>query len=88
MLTISDAAGAHLAQILVQAKASDTEAVRFVLDGTKLSMQLDEVCPDDVVFAHEARTVLVLDAEVSHALRDRTLDVDAADDDGPEFTLR
>ena len=88
MLTISDAAGAHLAQILVQAKVSDTEAVRFVLDGTELSMQLDEVRPDDVTFAHEARTVLVLDAEVSHALSDRTLDVDAADDDGPEFTLR
>ncbi len=88
MLTISDAAGAHLAQILVQAKVSDTEAVRCVLDGTKLSIQLDEVCPDDVVCAHEARTVLVLDAEVSHALSDRPLDVDDADDDGPECTLR
>ncbi len=88
MLTISAAAGAHLAQILVQAKVSDTEAVRFVLDGTELSMQLDEVRPDDVTFAHEARTVLVLDAEVSHALSDRPLDVNDADDDGPKLTLR
>ncbi len=59
-----------------------------MLDGTKLSMQLDDVCPDDVAFAHEARTVLVLDVEVSHALSDRTLDVDDADDDGPKRTLR
>ncbi len=51
-------------------------------------MQLDDVRPDDVACAHEARTVLVLDAEVSHALSDRPLDVDAADDNGPKLTLR
>ncbi len=80
MLTISEAAGALLAQMLVQAKASDTVAVRFVPDGNSLSMQLDDVRADDVTFEHETRTVLALDAEVSDALVDRTLDVNDAHD--------
>jgi hypothetical protein len=49
-------------------------------------MQMDNERPGDETFAHEGRTVLLLDSEVSDALAERTLDVEDAAE-GPRLAL-
>ena len=80
MLTVTEAAGAHLAQLLSEHNAADDVAIRFVLVGQNLSPKLDNVRPDDATFDHEGRTVLVLDEQLSERLADRTLDTKESSD--------
>ena len=76
MLTLTDAAALHLTELLTTAEAPEDVAVRFVRSGQGLAMQMDNERPGDDTFAHEGRTVLLLETEVSEALTDRTLDVE------------
>ena len=76
MLTITEAAGARLAEILDQRDAPDEIAVRLVYDGQNLAMQADSSRPGDETFEHEGRTVLVLDSELSRLLAEQTLDAE------------
>ena len=75
MLTITESAGAHLAQLLVENNASEDTAIPFLLVGEQLRPSLDNVRPGDVTFEHEGRTVLVLDEPLSNQLADNTLDL-------------
>jgi len=76
MLTITDAAGARLAEILQERNAPDEVAVRLVYDGQNLAMQADSSRPGDETFEHEGRTVLLLDDQLSGLLAEQTLDAD------------
>lgn len=87
MLTITESAGAHLAELLVEHNASEDLTIRFLLIGEKLTPKLDSVRHDDVTFEHEGRTVLVLDKPLSERLADTTLDVKEASD-GVRLRLR
>jgi hypothetical protein len=87
MLTVTQAAGAHLAQLLFENDASDDVAIRFVLVGQSLTPKLDNVRPDDVTFDHEGKTVLILDEQLSERLADRTLDTTETND-GLRLNLR
>ncbi|MFQ5895681.1 MAG: hypothetical protein ACE5JJ_07690 [Nitrospinota bacterium] len=86
MLTLTEAAGARLAYLLDEAEAPEDVAVRIVLEGRNLALKLDGARPDDATFAHEGRTVLLLDQKVSQLLADDTLDVEDTDD-GPKLAL-
>jgi Fe-S cluster assembly iron-binding protein IscA len=88
MLTVTEAAGARLAQLLDQADPPEGAVIRLVL-GTagKLALQFAHRNPDDTTFEHDSRTVLVYGAQIASMLVDSTLDVQNADA-GPKLVLR
>jgi len=84
MLTLTDGAGEHLAQMLTV--ASEGTAIRLVALGKDLKMQLDSVKPGDTTFDHKGGTVLVLDEQTAGFLAGKTLDVTDTDG-GPRLAL-
>ncbi len=78
MLTVTEAASAHLAQLLEQHNLPDEVAVRFVYENEGIALQQDSERPGDTKFQHEDRTVLLLDPQMSELLNEGTLDVDGA----------
>ncbi len=87
MLTLTEAAGARLAQILDEERLPVEVVFRFV-DFVKeedgIAMRRDTARPGDATFEHEGRAVLLLDEQVSGLLAAETLVVN--DSDG--LTLR
>jgi len=86
MLAVTEAAGAHMAQLLAEAEAPEDVALRFVHAERGLVVRLDNARPGDETFSHEGRTVLVLDEQVAQLLAENTLDV-RDEGDGPRLTL-
>ena len=78
MLTVTEAASAHLAQMLKQQDAPEDIAVRFVCEEQGIALQPDSERAGDTTFPHDGRTVLVLDAQVSELLAEDTLDLEGA----------
>lgn len=89
MLTVTEAAGAHLARKLAEKQASDDMAVRIVRKrkGRGWAMRVDHTGDDDVTFAHAGKTVLALDEEASRMLTNNTLGIKNTDA-GPRLSLR
>lgn len=87
MLMVTESAGAHLAQVLVNANAADEKAVRFVSEEDRLVPKLDTKRPGDMAFDYDGKTVLVLDTHIADALANRTLDVTDTNA-GPRLYLR
>lgn len=83
MLTVTDAASERLATILDEEGVPEDKAIRLVRNEEGLGMQPDSERPGDVSFAHDGRTVLVLDEQLSELLTEETLDVQ-----GGQLTLR
>ena len=86
MLMLTEMAGEYLTALLENTNASAEAAVRFVLDGSTLTPKLDSTRPGDKTFDYEGRRVLVLDEQVSQALAESTLDVQATEE-GPKLVL-
>ena len=86
MFILTEAAGGYLTAVLDNANASEDTAIRFVLEGNTLTPKLDNARPGDEKFDYAGRMVLVLDVQVSQALDDSALDVEATDE-GPKLTL-
>jgi Fe-S cluster assembly iron-binding protein IscA len=84
MLSVTENAAAHLAEMLNE--APDEAAVRFVPQGNGLLPQLDSERPGDTKFTHDEKTVLVLDQQISELLADKTLDVKDMGQ-GPQLAL-
>lgn len=80
MLTVTEAAGSYLADLLTQANAPDDTAIRFVLKDDTITPQVDHERPGDTTFEHAGSTILVLDASLSTVLEEKTLDVQETDD--------
>lgn len=78
MLTVTDAAGAQLAQMLAEHGLPEHVAVRFVHEGQGIALQQDEERPGDTTFQYAGRKVLLLNSQVSELLADNTLDVEDA----------
>jgi Fe-S cluster assembly iron-binding protein IscA len=76
MITLTDAASSHLATLLEESDVPEENAVRLVMGAEGLALATDEPGPEDTKFEHNGKTVLVLDAQVTEALGDRTLDVE------------
>jgi Fe-S cluster assembly iron-binding protein IscA len=86
MLTMTEAAGAHLVDLLGEAEVPEDVAIRFVVEEEELTLRLDKECPGDEALSHEGKTVLLLDEEMSPMLSGKTLDIEPSDD-GPKLTL-
>ncbi|MHC4442934.1 MAG: hypothetical protein ACYTF1_14435 [Planctomycetota bacterium] len=86
MLTVTESASGHLANLLVEAEAPEDVAVRFILEGQGLAMALDNERPEDEKFDHDGKTILLLDNQISELLADKNLDIET-DDDGPQLAL-
>jgi hypothetical protein len=87
MVTVTDAAGAHLARLLEQVKVPDNTAVRLLLDESHIVPQMDHARPGDTAFSYEGKTILLLDELTVQSMQDKTLDVQNSDD-GPKIVLR
>ena len=79
MLTMTESAGARLAELLDEAEAPGGAAARFVAGPEGLSLAMDAKREGDQTFDHEGRTVLLLATEVADALSDKTLDTEATE---------
>ena len=86
MLMMTETAGEYLTALLDNTNAPEETAIRFVLEGNTLTPRLDNSRPGDATFDHDGRRVLVLDADVSQALAESTLDVQATEE-GPKLVL-
>jgi Fe-S cluster assembly iron-binding protein IscA len=89
MFTLTEAAGARLADKISKKSVDVDIALRFVRQGERRgwTLQIDKPCPSDVTFLHEGRIVLVLDEPSSQLLRNRMLDIRETDE-GPRLQLR
>lgn len=74
MLIVTEAARIRLAAKLVRKRVGDDVALRFVRKRRGWRLRPDTPGPEDVAFAYEGRTVLVLQPQVAQRLADRTLD--------------
>jgi len=63
MFMVTEAARIRLVEKLARKRAGDNVAMRFVRKRQGWSLRPDTPVSNDVAFAHEGRTVLVLDAE-------------------------
>ena len=86
MLTVTESACAHLADMLDEANAPGGAAARFVVGTEGLSLAMDAKKEGDQTFEHGDRTVLLVAPDVSELLTDKTLDLKATDK-GPALTL-
>jgi hypothetical protein len=86
MLTVTEAARIHLAQVLDNANVSADAAVRFVAEGGAIKPTLDSIRSGDIMFEFAGKTVLALDQQMALTLSDTILDVDD-DSDGTQLIL-
>lgn len=75
MLTVTEAARARLLTKLDRKNATDDVAMRFTRVEKGWRLDLGQASPDDTVFAHEGRNVLLLDAAAAKIMDTMTLDV-------------
>ena len=75
MLTVTESASAHLAEMLDEANAPGGAAARFVNGPEGLSLAMDAKRDGDETFEHDGRTVLLVAQDVSELLTDKTLDM-------------
>lgn len=88
MLTVTQAAAAHLAHLLAEADPEGQGfVVRLVYGPNGFGLKLDQTGPDDATFDHEGVTVLALEEELSQALAGKTLDVETTEQ-GQNLTIR
>ena len=88
MLSVTDAASAHFAQLLSKAGKPDEEAVRLEWGTSdQLTLRFDYIQPDDTTVDYLQRTVLVLSPEVSQALSGSTIGVEETEE-GPKLVIR
>jgi Fe-S cluster assembly iron-binding protein IscA len=89
MLTLTEAARTHLAQVLDQTEAPSNMTIRFVLaEDNRLIVSLDYTRPGDTTFVHNGKVVLVLDAQAARALTQSTVDLLQRLNAEPQFVLR
>ncbi len=86
MLAVTEAARKQIAEVLSKAHAADGLAVRVIFTGKGFTLGLEAPRPEDEIFKHEGRTVLVVSKRVLQALGDKTIDVSNTED-GPELSL-
>lgn len=85
MLTLTPPAAARLSFLLND--VSLDRAVRIVRRKQRLKLRRDYARTGDTTFAHQGRTVLVLDARMAESLTARTLDIRETDT-GPRLRLK
>lgn len=76
MLTVTEAASAHLARMIKRQNGPENIALRIVYEGQSAALRQDSDRTGDTTFQHAGRTVLLLDAQVSELLAEDTLDLE------------
>ena len=87
MLTVTTPALLRLAKRLARSGAGREVTLRFTRREGGWKLQPGEERANDVSFAHDGRSVLVLDEPVAKAMADMTLDVEHTGA-GPRLRLR
>jgi Fe-S cluster assembly iron-binding protein IscA len=87
MLTLTDAATEHIANLLDETDTPDDTAIRLVASEEGLAMVADNAKPEDTTFDHDGKTVLVMDQQVADALDGRTLDVAETDEGNKSLAI-
>jgi Fe-S cluster assembly iron-binding protein IscA len=86
MLTVTDNAVRHMAEILYKSDAADEMAIRFVQEGHTIVPRLDQERPGDATYEYAGSTVLLLAEDIVALLENRTLDIDDTED-GPKLII-
>lgn len=87
MFTVTEAALDRLSRKLAGKKAAEEMAMRFAEKEGGWRLRPDRQRPDDTVFVHDGRSVLLLDKAAAQAMTGRTLDTRDTPK-GPRLTLR
>ncbi len=87
MLSVTDEALKHLAEVLDENNAPEGALVRCVAEDEELALVIESSQPDDTIYKLEDRPVLGVSIDLVDALADREFDLDS-DDEGPGLTLR
>ena len=89
MLVVTEAASIRLAAKLTRKQVGDDVAMRFLRKRRGWKLRPDKPMPEDVTFAHDGRTVLVLvlGPQVAQQLAARTLNARKTPA-GPRLQLR
>ncbi len=90
MMTVTDAAKAHLAQALETTQEEEGAACfRLVKsDDDRLAMVLGEQLNEDTVVEHDGKAVLAMDGELAPVVEGRTLDVEENPEGEAVLTLK
>ncbi len=86
MFVMTEAAAGQLTRMLEEAGAPEGTAIRIQSEGQGLKPRLDKPRPDDQVFDHEGKRVLLLDPGVSRMLEACLLDVEQTAQ-GPKLVI-
>jgi Fe-S cluster assembly iron-binding protein IscA len=78
MLQLTDTAAVRMHTALAQAFENGSECFRIVVTKSQVQVVRDEERPEDVIYEHEGRVVLVLDAATAEFLKDCTIKYDEA----------
>jgi len=88
MLTVTEEAKTHLANLLDSSEAPEGTAVRLVPNPEQgLGLTTGTPEPDDAAYELEGRTVLVINSELNAQLDNHTLDTEQTEQ-GPALTIR
>jgi len=86
MLNVTKSALDRLSDRLSRREAAENTALRFTRRDDRWKLDQDQERPGDVKFAHEGRSVLLLDKSAAKAMANMTLDVRNTDA-GPRLRL-
>ncbi len=86
MLSVTYTASEYLDLLLAETNAPNDTAIRLVVEGAGLRLEIDVPRSGDTTFDHLERVVLAIDEQVSEFLADRKLDVTVRDEK-PELIL-
>ena len=75
MLTVTSAAGRHLAALLEKTDGAANLAIRILQRARKYTLHLDQAGPGDETFSHDGRLVLIIDDVVFQSLKEKVLDL-------------
>ena len=89
MFKVTEAAGAHLSNMLAEAVTPESEnaVIRISQGKDGIGLYLSQEGPEDTTFPHEGVTVLVIDEKLSQELENKTLDVEITEE-GTGLQLR
>jgi hypothetical protein len=74
MLAVTELALERLSRKLTRRGVAEGMALRFARQDGRWTLRLDRESAGDTAFSHDGRKVLLLDAEVSQAMADMTLE--------------
>jgi len=80
MVTVTDAAGAYMAQLVAHVDAQEDRAIRLIFDEHGFAPKMDQAREGDTAFPYSGRTVLVLDTLAMQVMANQTLDVHQTED--------